>query len=135
MDGARDPVTRGGANATIDGMGINDHPPPNRLQPHDLRGKNLRYTLLTLLWRHGPASIAELRARIESSGLIIGGADPNKTIGDVLRYEASIGRVRRVRRGVYAALPRPDTTTRRHRDRMRLLNLEGAARTRPAEAA
>lgn len=116
-------------------MGQHDHPSPFVLQPHDLRGKNLRYTLLTLLWQHGPATIAELRSQVEALGLVIGGRDPNKTIGDVLRYETTIGRVHRIRRGYYEALPRPDTTTRRHRDRMRLLVREGADRLRRFDAA
>ena len=104
--------------------------PRSALRPHDLRGKNLRYSLLTLLWYHGPATIAELRARLESLGLVVGGRDPNKTIGDVLRDEVTTGRVQRVSRGCYAALQRPDTTTRRHRDRLRDLVDEAAARTR-----
>ena len=102
--------------------------PRSALRPHDLRGKNLRYSLLTLLWRHGPATIAELRARLESLGLVVGGRDPNKTISDVLCWELKKGRVRRLSRGRYAALRRPDTTTRRHRDRLRDLVAEAEAR-------
>ncbi len=102
--------------------------PRSALRPHDLRGKNLRYSLLTLLWRHGPATIAELRGRLESLGLVVGGRDPNKTIGDVLCWELEKGRVRRLSRGRYAALPRPDTTTRRHRDRLRDLVAEAQVR-------
>ncbi len=109
--------------------------PRSALRPHDLRGKNLRYSLLTLLWQHGPATIPELRGRLESLGLVIGGRDPNKTIGDVLRWEFKKGRVIRLERGRYAALPRPDTTTRRHRDRLRDLVDEAAVRSRAADRA
>ncbi len=107
--------------------------PRSALKPHDLRGKNLRYSLLTLLWRHGPATIGELRSQLESLGLRVGGRDPNKTIGDVLRWEVSKGRVRRLSRARYEALPRPDTTTRRHRDRLRDLVDEAQVRARQAE--
>ena len=89
------------------------------LHPHDLRGANLRYSLLTLLHQTGsPRSIRQLLEELTRLGITVGGDDPGKTIGDVLRYEVAKGRVIRVRRGWYRSLPRPDTTTRRHRDRL-----------------
>jgi len=91
-----------------------------RLRPHDLRGRNLRYCLLTVLAdAHGPCTIAELLGRLERLGLQVGGADPHKVVSDALRYEDRLGRVRRVSRGVYESGHRPDTTERRHRDRLR----------------
>ncbi len=105
------------------------------LRPDDLRGSNLRYCLLTLLWQHGPATTAELRAQLEGLGLTVGGRDPNKTLGDVLRYEVTRGRVRRLGRARYMALPRPDTTTRRHRDRLHDLLREAAVRRTAATRA
>ncbi|MHB1138892.1 MAG: hypothetical protein ACYC2O_08035 [Microthrixaceae bacterium] len=90
------------------------------LQPHDLRRRNLRYSLLTLLHRAGaPRTITELLAELERLGLRVGGRDPRKVVSDALRYEQRIGRASRVRRGTYVGLYRPDTTVRRHRDRMR----------------
>ena len=103
------------------------------LQPHNLRGANLRYSLLTLLDERGPSTIAELRRELERRGLRVGGRDPAKTIADVLRYECSIGRVRRVGRGSYRAMPRPETTSRRHRDRLRDLTSEARRRSAASE--
>lgn len=101
----------------------------SNLHPDDLRGKNLRYALLTLLWRAGrPCSIGELHQQLGRLGLVVGGRDPAKTLSDVLRYERQKGRVARVARGRYTALPRPDTTTRRHRDRLRDLIAEADRR-------
>jgi hypothetical protein len=100
-----------------------------RLQPDQLRGANLRYSLLTLLAEAGePLTIGELRRELERRGLSVGGRDPAKTIADVLRYEHSLGRVMRVGRGRYLTVPRPDTTERRHRDRLRDLVDEGGRR-------
>ncbi len=91
-----------------------------RLRPHDLRRGNLRYCLMTVLAEAGrPCTIAELIRTLEQRGLHVGGADPRKVVSDALRYEARLGRVRRVRRGTYESGYRPDTTVRRHRDRMR----------------
>ena len=98
------------------------------LEPHDLRGKNLRYALLTVLAEQGPGSITELHRRLERLGLVIGGANPAKTVSDVLRYECAKGRVGREARGRYRAGFRPDTTRRRHRDRLRDLVQEGDRR-------
>ncbi len=102
-----------------------------QLRPHHLRRSDLRFSLLTLLHQAGrPCAIAELHEQLTRRGLVVAGADPAKTIADVLRLEVAKGRAARVRRGWYRALPRPDTTTRRHRDR--LIDLEAAARRRSA---
>lgn len=99
------------------------------LQPHDLRGANLRYALLTLLHEEGrPCDIATLHRRLEALGLVVRGPDPGKRIADVLRYECTKGRVVRVTRGRYRGLRRPDTTVRRHRDRLADLVAEGHRR-------
>ena len=74
------------------------------LQPDDLRRRNLRYCLLTLLHRAGgPRTITGLIAELERLGLRVGGTDPHKVVSDALRYEQRIGRVERVRRGTYVA--------------------------------
>ncbi len=106
----------------------NPHTQCRWLEPHDLRGKNLRFALLTVLAEQGPGSISELRCRLERLGLVVGGANPAKTIGDVLRYECIKGRVSREGRGRYRAGFRPETTRRRHRDRLRDLVREGDRR-------
>ena len=94
---------------------MNYSPRAPYLRPHDLRGANLRYCLLTLLSEaRSPRSIAELRAALEQLGLTVGGSDPNKVISDVLRYELRLGRVRRTGRGRYESRYRPNTTVRRH---------------------
>ena len=95
--------------------------PRHQLRPDDLWGRNLRFSLLTLLWQQGrPCSISELIGALGRLGLTVRG-DPPKTVGDALRYEVELGRVRRVRRGQYQVLERPPTTVRRHRDRLRAL--------------
>lgn len=98
------------------------------LRPDDLRGASLRYALLTLLADLGPSTIKELLEQLERRGLRVGGRDPAKTVADVLRYECRKGRARRVDRGRYRALTRPDTTRRRHR--ARLVDLMGEAERR-----
>ena len=102
-----------------------------RLRPDDLRGANLRYCLLTLLADAGtPRSIGELLDDLARRGLRVGGADPHKTISDVLRYECGLGRARRVARGRFIDGYRPDTTVRRHRSRLHDLVGEAARRRR-----
>jgi hypothetical protein len=102
------------------------------LRPDQLSGSNLRYSLLTLLAEAGePRTIAELRRELERRGLRVAGRDPAKTIADVLRYERALGRVLRVGRGRYLTVQRPDTTERRHRDRLRDLVDEGRRRRGP----
>ena len=96
------------------------------LRPDDLRGADLRFSLLTLLHDAGrPCNVRELLDALSRRGLVVGGTHPAKTISDVLRHEVAKGRAVRVRRGWYRALPRPDTTTRRHR--YRLIDLESLA--------
>lgn len=103
-----------------------------RLEPGALRGRNLRYCLLTLLHDAGrPLSIGELLDALQLRGLRVAGRDPRKTVGDVLRYESSLGRVRRVGWGRYEATPRPPTTVRRHRGRLEALVREAARRGGP----
>lgn len=106
-------------------------PVPPRLTPDSVWGRHLRYSLLTLLWQRGrPCTITELVAELERLGLRVRG-DAAKTVSDALRYEITKGRVRRVSRGRYVGLRRPDTTIRRHRDRLRAL-VAAAARARAA---
>lgn len=110
------------------------HPEPflTHFRIYGLRGANLRYSLLTVLHQQASTmSIAELIEALETMGLTVGGPVPNKTVSDVLRSELRNGRVRRVRRGHYASLPRPDTTTRRHRDRLRRLVEDARGQHRP----
>ena len=99
------------------------------LQPHRLRGSNLRYCLLALLDRAGrPCSIAELIDQLDQLGLVVHGADPRKTVSDVLRWELTKGRVVRTGFGRYEALPRPPSTARKHRERLRDIVNEGRRR-------
>ena len=107
------------------------------LRPHDLRGANLRYCLLTVLHDAArPMRIRELIGELERFGLVVGGRDPHKTVGDVLRYEVGLGRVRRVERGMYRIGEiRPVTTANAHRRRFRDLVAEGRRRGRAAGAA
>ena len=106
-----------------------------RLSPHSLRGASLRYCLLTLLHDAGrPMSIDELIRSLERRGLVVGGRDPRKTMGDVLRYEAGKGRVQRVARGSYRIGGRRSrSTVHRHRRRLADLVAEGARRRRAGE--
>ena len=109
---------------------MNYSPRAPYLWPDDLRGANLRYCLLTLLFQaECPRSIAELRAALEQLGLTVGGADPNKVIADVLRYELRLGRVRRTGRGRYESRYRPNTTVRRHRARLQDLVAKARSET------
>jgi hypothetical protein len=105
------------------------------LDPHRLRGSNLRYCLLALLDLAGrPCSIAELIDQLEQLGLVVHGADPRKTVSDVLRWELTKGRVVRTGFGRYEALPRPPSTARKHRERLRDIVNEGRRRTALGEA-
>ncbi|MHB1138486.1 MAG: hypothetical protein ACYC2O_05970 [Microthrixaceae bacterium] len=107
-----------------------------KLQPHNLRGRNLRYALLTLLWQAGrPCTISELIEQLESLGLVIGGPTAPKLVGDALRWETNKGRVRRTARARYESGPRPPSTARKHRDRLRDLVNEGHRRRVRGEAA
>jgi len=109
---------------------MNYSPRAPYLKPHDLRGANLRYCLLTLLYQAGsPRSIAELRTALEHVGLTVGGTDPNKVISDVLRYELRLGRVQRTERGRYESRYRPNTTVRRHRARLQDLVAKARSQT------
>ncbi|CAB4734194.1 unannotated protein [freshwater metagenome] len=108
--------------ATLQTAPMENYRRPLFLYPESLCGANLRYCLLTLLHQEGkPRKIAELRAALEQLGLTVGGADPNKVISDVLRYELRLGRVARTGRGQYESRYRPNTTVRRHRARLQAL--------------
>ena len=69
--------------------------------PH-LAGLDLRSALvLVLLEQQRPMSVAELVRALRRRGLQPP-PDPGKAVSDALRWEVRRGRVRRVRRGVYA---------------------------------
>ncbi len=75
-----------------------------------LRGRPLRYLVVAaLIEADGPCSVSELVAVCERQGVAISGR-PSKVISDALRWEIDAGRVRRVRRGVYAVDHVPKST-------------------------
>lgn len=70
--------------------------------PGRVTGRPLRYLLTTFLLEAGSElSVRELAAMCERQGVVFDGR-ASKVISDALRWEIGWGRVRRVRRGVYA---------------------------------
>ena len=78
----------------------------------ELRGRPLRYLLVTMLAdARRPMTVAELVQRCADEGVTFSGR-PSKIISDALRWERRPGRVKRLRRGVYAYGRAPRTTMR-----------------------
>lgn len=71
------------------------------------------------MWRRQSGHLAELRQRIEAAGFTVAGRDPNELLADVLRWEVTKGRLRRVSRGRYAIGHLPEATASRVRHRWR----------------
>ena len=74
-----------------------------------------------LLDAGGPVGIGEIVARlgqIRPSGRRLG----NKDVSDALRYQARLGRIRRVQRGVYVAIPSAMSASMRWRCRSAALD-------------
>ena len=101
----------------------------------ELRGRDLRYVLTTLLRdAPGPLTVAELVAGCEAEGITFTGGRASKIVSDSLRWEIRWGRVRRVRRGVYRFDRAPRSTLHWIRRRVHLLR-DYLARARVGEAA
>lgn len=67
-----------------------------------------RAVLGVLLHSPRPLAAAEIETRLRSAGVRTNprlARSPAKVIADVLAYQHSLGRVRRVRRGVYEIVP------------------------------
>ena len=97
------------ARAAWDGLG----------GPCELIGIELRsFLVLHMRQAGGSVRVAELVAAMEAGGFAVAGR-PSKVISDSLRWEVARGRVRRLRRGVYAFTGRaPRTTLKRMKDRL-----------------
>ena len=92
-----------------------------------LRGIELRYTLTMQLFRHGPATIAELAGALAFHGFAVGGR-PSKAISDALRWEMAHGRVRRLGRGRYGPGWMPRGTEHRIHNRTLALRRQVSCR-------
>jgi len=77
--------------------------PPARPEARALEGIDLRAVCVTLLRRHGPLELRALHGLLHQYGYTVGGVRPVQRLGDAMAYEARCGRLRRVRRGTYAA--------------------------------
>ena len=85
-----------------------------------LSGRELRHACLALIdGARRPLTVAELRRRLEAAGFTVRGADPNKKLADVLRWEVTRGRLQRVGRGCYDVGHLPKVTASRVRRRWR----------------
>ncbi len=96
-----------------------------------LRGIELRYALTLFLAQHGPTSITDPIDGLTWQGFVIHG-DPPKSVSDGLRWERRHGRVRRLRRGIYAPLEMPRATE--YRIHKRVMELRSQARRIRSEA-
>ena len=92
-----------------------------------LRGIELRYVLTMQLLSHGPASITELADALAWHGFVVAGR-ASKSISDALRWEMGYGRVRRLRRGLYAPGWMPRGTEHRIYKRVMALRDQASCR-------
>lgn len=90
-----------------------------------LRGIELRYVLTHYLHHHGPCSIGELAAELDSRGFSVQGR-PSKAISDALRWERERGRVFRAGRGRYRPASMPRSTEYRIHHRVMALRARAA---------
>jgi hypothetical protein len=91
-----------------------------------LRGIELRYVLIINLTLHGPATIPTLVETLEYQGFGLAGR-ASKAVSDALRWEMRRGRVRRLRRGLYAPGSMPRSTEQHIHNRVIALRAEAAA--------
>jgi hypothetical protein len=77
--------------------------PPVPADAQFVRGRRLRGICLALLARFGDQSLVELHGLLHRHGFAVDHRHSVKALADALGYETDRGRVRRVRRGVYAA--------------------------------
>lgn len=86
---------------------------------NDLYGRELRYVLTNYISR-GYRTVAELVNKLAEDGFTVWGR-ASKVVSDALRWEVRNGRVRRIRRGLYAIDSIPRTTLHRIRTRSQSL--------------
>ena len=78
--------------------------PPPVLDARPLHGRALRRVVVAALGAAGrPLTLTEIRRALHLSGYVLASDQPVKQLGDALRYEERLGRVRRVERATYAA--------------------------------
>ena len=74
-----------------------------------IRGLLLRRAVLGVLLRErGSMTVAEVVSELHARGVTTSAAThkpPNAVVADLLGYQVRIGRVVRIRRGVYSAMP------------------------------
>lgn len=90
-----------------------------------LRGIELRYVLTHYLHHHGPCSVADLTAELDSRGFCVQGR-ASKAISDALRWEREHGRVYRAGRGRYRPASMPRSTEYRIHQRVMALRARAA---------
>ena len=83
-------------------------------QPPALRGRGLRFVLVSELMTSGELTVAELVEIVARRGYRLAGR-PSKVISDALRWEVRRSRVARIARGRYRFLGAPASTARRIR--------------------
>ena len=77
--------------------------PPVTPDAHPLTGKHLRSVALAIIARNGaPMTLVEVHREIHLGGYAIASRDPVQRLANVLAYETTKGRARRIERGVYA---------------------------------
>ena len=84
---------------------------PSALIPRSVGSREIRYLAVAQLIETGrPMTPVELAAAIQSRGVTIRAAKPNKAVSDALRWELAKGRVAKPARGVYVAGRMPRST-------------------------
>ncbi|MGW0161238.1 hypothetical protein ACWDUN_18210 [Mycobacterium sp. NPDC003323] len=88
-----------------------------------VRGTDLRYLLVWMLWDEGPCGVSELVDRLASFGFGVDGR-PSKTISDALRWEVRRGRLMRPYRDWYMLGDIPRSTEYRIHKRVLRLRVQ-----------
>jgi len=81
--------------------------PPVPADAQFVRGRRLRAVCLALLARFGEQSLVQLHGLLHRHGFAVDHDHSVKALADALGYDTDKGRVRRVCRGVYAAIGTP----------------------------
>ncbi len=77
--------------------------PPVAPNAHPLHGRHLRSAVLAVLARNArPMTLVEIHRELHLNGYAIGSRHPVQRLADCLGYENTLGRARRVDRGIYA---------------------------------
>lgn len=101
-------VDRGRAPAADGGVQL----PPLPDEAPFLWGRRLRSTCRAILSRLGQATLVELHITLHRLGYGVASRTPVKALADALGYDADVGNVDRVRRGVYRFPPGAAPPTR-----------------------